>query len=170
MRWFALALACAMQMGNYYCYDFPAVLEKQIEDQFNVKSFQYNLLYTVYSLPNIVLPLFGGILIDFIGIRKGVVLFSIPLIIGQGLYTYLFKAMCILGSWTNQYFWLIIGRVMYGLGGENMSVVQSAIVSKWFVGKELAFALGYIFKFEQSKYYTVTIGIGFEQLDNTQTL
>jgi hypothetical protein len=32
--------------------------------------------------------------------------------------------------------------VIYGLGGENMSVVQSAIVSKWFSGKEIAFALG----------------------------
>ena len=28
------------------------------------------------------------------------------------------------------------------LGGESMSVGQSAIVSKWFKGKELAFALG----------------------------
>jgi MFS family permease len=40
---------------------------------------------------------------------------------------------------------LIIGRVVYGIGGENMSVVQSAIVSKWFAGKEMAFALGYVY-------------------------
>jgi hypothetical protein len=51
-------------MGNYFSYDFPAVLQKQIQDQFHVSEFDYNLLYSVYSLPNIVLPLFGGVLID----------------------------------------------------------------------------------------------------------
>jgi len=34
-----------------------------------------------------------------------------------------------------------MGRVIFGLGGESLSVTQSAIVTKWFKGKELAFAL-----------------------------
>ena len=37
---------------------------------------------------------------------------------------------------------MLAGRVLFGLGGESMSVAQSAIVSKWFKGKELAMALG----------------------------
>lgn len=37
---------------------------------------------------------------------------------------------------------MLIGRVVFGLGGESMSVSQSAIVTVWFKGKELAFALG----------------------------
>lgn len=37
---------------------------------------------------------------------------------------------------------MLVGRVVFGLGGESMSVAQSAIVSVWFKGKELAFALG----------------------------
>ena len=37
---------------------------------------------------------------------------------------------------------MLVGRVVFGLGGESMSVAQSAIVSSWFKGKELAFALG----------------------------
>ena len=69
-------------MGNYFCYDFPAVLEESLEHYFNIKPVQYNLLYSVYSLPNIVLPLFGGILLDFIGIRAGIVGYCIPLMIG----------------------------------------------------------------------------------------
>ena len=35
-----------------------------------------------------------------------------------------------------------MGRVIFGLGGECMSVSQSAIVSNWFKGKELSFAFG----------------------------
>jgi hypothetical protein len=46
------------------------------------------------------------------------------------------------GSITNNYNWLIVGRIIFGLGGENNSVVQSTIVSKWFEGKEIALALG----------------------------
>ena len=39
LRWLALALACLYQLGNYYCYDFPSVLESNIEKQFNVSPF-----------------------------------------------------------------------------------------------------------------------------------
>jgi MFS family permease len=44
--------------------------------RFGINSFEYNLFYSVYSLPNCVLPLFGGYLVDKIGIRIGIVLFS----------------------------------------------------------------------------------------------
>lgn len=37
---------------------------------------------------------------------------------------------------------MIAGRVLFGMGGECMCVAQSSIVSIWFKGKELAFALG----------------------------
>jgi len=35
-----------------------------------------------------------------------------------------------------------VGRVIFGLGGESMNVIQTVVVSRWFFGKELAFALG----------------------------
>ena len=37
---------------------------------------------------------------------------------------------------------MLAGRVIFGMGGECMCVAQSCIVSAWFKGKELAFALG----------------------------
>lgn len=37
---------------------------------------------------------------------------------------------------------MIAGRFVFGLGGECMSVGQSAVISNWFKGKELALALG----------------------------
>lgn len=40
------------------------------------------MLYTVYSLPNIILPFFGGVLIDKIGPRKAILLFSTIILIG----------------------------------------------------------------------------------------
>lgn len=37
---------------------------------------------------------------------------------------------------------MMVGRFIFGLGGESMTVAQSAIVSSWFAGKELSFAFG----------------------------
>ena len=46
-----------------------------------------------------------------------------------------------LGGYIESFGVMLAGRVVFGLGGESLSVSQSAIVSKWFKGKELAFAL-----------------------------
>jgi len=37
---------------------------------------------------------------------------------------------------------MILGRFIFGLGGECMTVAQSAIVTAWFQGNELSFAFG----------------------------
>ena len=49
-----------------------------------VDNTQYNLLYSLYSWPNVILSLIGGVLIDrWIGVRIGTVLFSVFVTIGQ---------------------------------------------------------------------------------------
>lgn len=48
----------------------------------NLSTTEFNLLYSVYSFPNIVLPLIGGFILDKIGSRKGVFIFTIILIFG----------------------------------------------------------------------------------------
>lgn len=47
-----------------------------------------------------------------------------------------------MGSMLNNYHLLIIGRIIYAVGGDNDGVTQGVIISKWFKEKELAFALG----------------------------
>lgn len=37
----------------------------------------YGFLYTTYSIPNMVMPLFGGVLLDFFGIRRVMVVLSV---------------------------------------------------------------------------------------------
>ena len=137
MRYVALALACCLLVGSYYCYDNPSALESYLtkaDGDFKLSNVNYNLLYSVYSFPNIVLPLFGGLLIDRMGIRIGVVLFSFLLIVGQFLV--------MMGGVTQNFSLMIVGRVVFGLGGESLGVTQSTLVAKWFGDKELAFALG----------------------------
>eukprot|EP00331_Platyophrya_macrostoma_P028451 CAMPEP_0176444524 /NCGR_PEP_ID=MMETSP0127-20121128/23114_1 /TAXON_ID=938130 /ORGANISM="Platyophrya macrostoma, Strain WH" /LENGTH=462 /DNA_ID=CAMNT_0017830049 /DNA_START=22 /DNA_END=1410 /DNA_ORIENTATION=+ len=138
MRWVALAFGCTVMMGSYFSYDNPQALQAPLEDpagKYDLSGLQFNLLYSVYSFPNIILPLFGGVLVDKIGARVAILIFSSILILGQAIFTF--------GLYKYSYTIMIIGRVVFGLGGESLSVAQSAIVSKWFRGKELAFALGF---------------------------
>lgn len=134
IRWCMLVMACFFMLGNNFSYDSPGPLETQLRKQFNMDSYHYSLLYTVYSLPNMFLPILGGILLDSIGIRSGLILFATILAIGQGVF--------MLGGFQADYTTMIVGRVIFGMGGESMSVAQSSIISVWFKGKELAFALG----------------------------
>ena len=81
-----------------------------------------------------ILPIFGGLFLDRIGIRSGLLLFTFILTLGQFVF--------MIGGYQHNYAIMIAGRVIFGMGGECMGVAQSSIISVWFKGKELAFALG----------------------------
>ena len=90
------------------------------------------------------MPLFGGIFIDKFGVHFWIILFSLFTIIGQAIFTisgYLADSY----SFNNGSFSIaIIGRMIFGLGGEYLGIWQSTIICKWFNGKELSFALGVV--------------------------
>jgi MFS family permease len=54
--------------------------------------------------------------------------------VGQTLFTF--------GVWLGDIRVMILGRFIFGLGGESLSVTQASITTLWFHGKELAFSLG----------------------------
>jgi len=65
-----LLFGCFFLTGSYYCFDNPSVIQSTLEKEpYNLSSSKYGYLYEVYSLPNCVLPLFGGIFLDKIGVR-----------------------------------------------------------------------------------------------------
>jgi MFS family permease len=133
--------------GVYYSFDIPAALHQQLKDYMSGGTddvsddgsgsnyaVMFNLLYSVYSIPNIILPFFGGAIVDHLGADRSAVIFSILTLLGQ----IIFAAGTSIRSWKV----MLLGRTVYGLGGESISVATSAINSKWFAGKELALAFG----------------------------
>ena len=67
LRWATLFLCCVVLFGAYYCYDNPAALHDQLRARLVPRAipsgafeYDFNLMYTVYSAPNIILPLVGG--------------------------------------------------------------------------------------------------------------
>lgn len=88
-RWLVLLLTSFFMGCNYYCYDNPAALYKPLSNAFaDVPSFDYyyNLLYSLYSIPNIVLPIFGGLLVDRAGLYVSLNLFAALILLGQLIF------------------------------------------------------------------------------------
>jgi MFS family permease len=100
----------------------------------NLSPVEYILLYSVYSIPNIIFPLLGGLLMDNFGYR--IVLFSTSAILtlGQGVFAF--------GVSARSFKIAFVGRGIFGMGGEVMEMAQTLIIVKWFREKELSIAIG----------------------------
>jgi MFS family permease len=90
----------------------------------NLSSVQYNLLYSVYSMPNMILPLMGGLLMDKIGYRKVFFAASAVLTVGQGFFAF--------GVTLRSFNIALLGRILFGIGGEILDLAALIIVVKWF--------------------------------------
>lgn len=96
---------------------------------------EFAALYSIYSWPNVVLCFFGGFLIDrWFGIRLGAIIFSFFILAGQLVFA--------LGAITNKYWLALLGRFIFGLGGESLAVAQNTYAVSWFKGKELNMVFG----------------------------
>ena len=92
-------------------------------------------MYSVYSIPNIFLPMLGGLFIDSMGSRKLIIFFSLLICGGQA---------CFALSTEHRFFpGMLVGRVLLGIGVESLGVAQTTFITSWFKGKECAFAIGF---------------------------
>ena len=70
VAWWVLALIAAANFGNFYVYDSIGPVAELLVRQRGFQDTQIGLLNAVYSLPNIVLLLFGGLLVDRFGAAR----------------------------------------------------------------------------------------------------
>lgn len=63
-RWIILFLSSLLLFGNFYAFDNPAALNSQLQlflgHDYDTWQYELNLLYSVYSFPNMFLPFLGG--------------------------------------------------------------------------------------------------------------
>jgi MFS family permease len=129
-----------LQMTSYYCLDAPSALHDPLRRHFTDMSdstFEryFALMYSVYSLPNIVLPLAGGFLTDRLGYRLMNLIFGAFLILGHSIFA--------LGVGNHSIATVLAGRVIYGFGGECIVVGLSSLLAEWFRGaNEFAMVMG----------------------------
>jgi len=130
-RWSVLFFVSLAMFGNYYVYDSIAPLADVLKDQLGFSDTGIGTLNAIYSVPNIVMVLIGGIIIDRIGTRKSTVLFALICLLG---------AMVTVAS--GEFYVMAAGRLIFGLGSESLIVAVTTALARWFRGKELSFAFG----------------------------
>jgi len=130
-RWLVLVFVSLTMLGNYYVYDCIAPIADLLAKQLGFSDSNIGLLQAIYSIPNVVMVLIGGYIVDRIGTRKAIFIFGTLCFIGAGV-TSLSAKLPVMAT----------GRLVFGLGAESLIVAVTTAVAKWFRGKELSFAFG----------------------------
>ncbi|XP_069503079.1 lysosomal dipeptide transporter MFSD1-like [Ambystoma mexicanum] len=162
-RFLVLFFNCLLTFGSYFCFDIPSVLQDQFQGNLTCSNGtrpngtsdcveglgmtpeQYNLLYAIYAWTNALVVIVAGFLIDKLGNRFGVFLFSFLTVLGSSVFAlgahfkgtpYLLPLM-------------LTGRLLFGSGNGSLTIVQNRITAFWFRGKELALAFGLTLSFSR---------------------
>ncbi len=130
-RFLILVFVAFLAYGSYFAYDSLGAIAPLLIKAFGIGREQIGIAYSAYSIAAIFSVFLGGILVDKIGTRKASLLFSF-LIVSGALIVAIAKSI----------YTIYIGRVIFGVGSESLVVCQSAILARWFKGKELALAFG----------------------------
>ncbi|XP_072026984.1 lysosomal dipeptide transporter MFSD1-like [Amphiura filiformis] len=158
-RFVVLFFNCMLTFGTYFCFDMPSVLQDDFQkknctnnnstackDNLGLSVPQYNLLYAIYAWTNAVVVIGAGFLIDKLGNRVGLFLFSGLCLLGSSL----FAVGAMLKGTSAMFPVMLIGRLLFGSGNGSLTIVQNRITAYWFREKELAFAFGVTLTFSRS--------------------
>lgn len=130
-RWSVLFFISMAMFGNYYVFDSISPLADMLKSQLNFSDSNIGLLNAIYSFPNIIMVLIGGLIIDRIGARKASLLFAMLCLVGS-VVTALKGNVTVMAA----------GRLIFGLGAESLIVAITTVIARWFKGKELSLAFG----------------------------
>ena len=130
-RFTILIFVSLLTFGSYFAYDIIGAVAPSLVEDMGAQRGTVGMMYTMYSIAAILSVLIGGFLIDRLGTRKASMLFSILVFIGAGVVAI-----------SNSLPVLFVGRFIFGAGSEPLVVAQSAILARWFKGKELALSFG----------------------------
>jgi len=126
----ALFLISLAAMASYFAYDCIGPLTPLLKEKLGFSATQVYWLYSIYSIPVIIFVVLGGVLADKLGVKKASILFTAVFTIGVILTA-------------TQNFWvMLVGRFLFGIGAECYYVVMNKVLAKWFKDKGLALAFG----------------------------
>ena len=133
-RWYSLFCLCIMACGAYFIYDLPGFLETQLRPQLGIEETEYSLLYTVYAIPNVILPLIGGTIALKVGNEATLLVTNVLVTAGQIVFMF--------GGDALSFNTMIAGRVLFGLGAETFYTLWATVISEWFNDQEISLAMG----------------------------
>jgi len=131
LGWLAFALLAAVYYGNFYVYDSIGPVADLLQQQRGFSDTQIGMLNAIYSLPNIVLILVGGVLVDRYGAAR-MLLWSTAVCLSGAVLT----------AFGPDFTTMAAGRLFFGIGAETQNIAMTVAIIDWFAGGRIAFAMG----------------------------
>lgn len=132
-RWIIWAVLVVSCIGHYWCNSLPSSLESFMgkDSPFGLKSAETALLSTLSQWPSIVMALIGGALSDRFGVFRCRIIFCSFEALGQSIIA--------LGCYYKNYALMLVGRFIFGVGGEAFSATTGVIIIDYFASTKSLF-------------------------------
>lgn len=153
-RFTLLFLSVLIVFSGYFQFDLPAITAETMYKKFDIGPDEYSVIFVGYSVSNSIVPLLSGPFFGKFGKWRGVTLIAITITIG----IFVVWTGVMLGGRPG-YNVLVLGRTIYGLGGESVFVGVDILVTKWFQGAEIGFAYGLIQAAGQAGSFTALYSV-----------
>jgi MFS family permease len=145
-RWWILVFTSIAMFGNYYVYDSIAPVADLLQHQLGFSSTQIGTLKAIYSFPNIVMAVVGGILVDRFGAAR---------------VTFWTTLLCVIGAVitavSGNFYVMATGQLLFGLGAETMINATLAALGIWFGGRGVALAMALNISFARLGSYAADL-------------
>jgi MFS family permease len=129
--WAVFALLAIAMYGDFYVYDSIGPVADLLQRQRGFTSTQIGMLNAIYNLPNVVLILIGGVLVDRYGAAR---------------VTLCTAALCLAGAvltaFSSSFGGMATGRLLFGIGAETFGICRLVAIAEYFATGRVALAMG----------------------------
>jgi MFS family permease len=134
-----LSVIPLLSLSHFFSYHAPSALGSSLKKYFDVDEADLAWLFTVYSAPNILAVLVGGLLMDRLGLVRTSLGFNLCVLLGMVVF-----ACAPAHGAQRSMRYLLAGRFLLGIGGECIAIASQAMLARWFKRSAwLTFAMGW---------------------------
>lgn len=147
-RWTALLIVSLSMFGAYYFNYALSPVKPMLESILGWNSADFGIYTSSYTWFNVFLfmLIFSGIILDKMGIRFTGILSTLMMVVGTGVnywaLIHVFPEGSMISGIKTQVVISAIGFGIFGVGSEAGGITVTKAVVKWFMGHELALAMG----------------------------
>jgi len=160
IRWTMLVITSLLVFATYWFYDVFSPLKDLMMTDLGIDSGSFGIVVSATTWANCLgMILVGGMILDKWGIRLSLIVFGLLVTLGAALTTIGASDLFTSDS-TNRIILMAVGRIVFGIGTEIVSVIITCIVVKWFKGYELAMAMAISVGFGRlGSYFAVSFSL-----------
>ncbi|KAI8147347.1 major facilitator superfamily domain-containing protein [Fennellomyces sp. T-0311] len=130
----ALVTALMLPVGSHFSTSALSAMKSSVRDNLHIDNTRYGVLSSSVSIINTIFPIIGGMFIDIFGSVWGTMAVNGLVLLGSLLTA--------LAARFASFPLIIVGRVIFGIGGGLIVTMQESLLSKWFRTQSLSIAIG----------------------------